>query len=117
LIPCLVAAAPDAVPVHRIPEGGLDSPRAGLPATAATWAAANGFKGASGSVLAVPAADGSIAAVLLGTGKAGDPNARRSSRASSPTCRPAPTGSRTPAPTKRSPFWASRCRATGSSAT
>jgi leucyl aminopeptidase len=74
LIPCLVAAAPDAVPVHRIPEGGLDSPRAGLPATAATWAAANGFKGASGSVLAVPAADGSIAAVLLGTGKAGDPN-------------------------------------------
>jgi leucyl aminopeptidase len=74
LTPFLVTTAPDAVPVHRVTEDEAERTLAGLPGSAAAWAKANGFKGTSGSLLAVPGPDGALAAVLLGVGKAGDPN-------------------------------------------
>lgn len=45
------------------------------PKAAASWAAVNNFKAKAGEVLPIPDADGSLAAVLLGLGDAGQASA------------------------------------------
>ncbi|MEL6571699.1 MAG: leucyl aminopeptidase family protein [Pseudomonadota bacterium] len=54
----------ESIPLHVIPSDALEQ----IPSGAADWAAAMGFKGALGSMLAVPNADGSIAMALVGRG-------------------------------------------------
>ncbi|WP_332701582.1 leucyl aminopeptidase family protein [Devosia sp.] len=55
------------IPLICVEEGALVA--ADLPAMHGAWAAANGFTGQRGRLLAVPAADGSLAAYLFGIGK------------------------------------------------
>jgi leucyl aminopeptidase len=73
VIACLVSEASDAIPVHRVGEDDLGAVLAGLPEPARAWASAHGFKAAAGALLALPGADGTLSAVLLGTGRPGDP--------------------------------------------
>jgi leucyl aminopeptidase len=73
LIDCLVHAATDAIPVHRVSEEALEATVVALGRQAAAWVRANGYKATSGTVLTVPGEDGRIGAVLLGLGKAADP--------------------------------------------
>ena len=54
-----------AIPVHLVPAG---KPHETLPPAARRWAETIGFKGASKAHALVPAADGSLGAVLLGAG-------------------------------------------------
>jgi leucyl aminopeptidase len=55
------------IPLHFVPEGGLDDVSITAPQKA--WSMANGFSGQRGRLLSLPDAEGSIAAVLFGTGK------------------------------------------------
>lgn len=61
-------ANPSIMPVKFIPEGGLEG--AGLDAAQAGWAAAHGFSGQRGRLLALPDGAGGIAAWLFGAGPA-----------------------------------------------
>ncbi|MEM1307459.1 MAG: leucyl aminopeptidase family protein, partial [Pseudomonadota bacterium] len=53
--------------------GGRQDDIADLDDAGRAWIAANGFKGAAGSVLALPGPDGAIARALVGIGTDGDP--------------------------------------------
>lgn len=55
-------------PVHLVSEAGWPALRGQLPAAAMAYAEATGFTPASGKLLALPALDGGIEAVLLGIG-------------------------------------------------
>ncbi len=61
-----------AIPIHLVPAGNVDGT---LSPETARWVETIGFKGAAKAHALVPAADGSLAAVLLGAGDctAGDP--------------------------------------------
>ncbi|KAA5605081.1 leucyl aminopeptidase family protein [Roseospira marina] len=77
--PCLGALidppAPDdaaAVPLLPLTETDLAAWCTDQPAERAAWVAASGFRGAAGSTVCLPSADGSIAAVLAGLGDGTD---------------------------------------------
>lgn len=55
-----------AIPIHVIDADDLSK----VPASAAVWAEANGFKGGLGASLVVPDANGAVAMVLIGAGTA-----------------------------------------------
>ncbi len=63
----------DAIPIYLVPAG---TPGEAVPSAARRWAETIGFKGAPKTHALIPAADGSLAAVLLGAGdnNAGDPS-------------------------------------------
>ena len=56
------------LPLICVEEGGL--PEAGLSATHSVWAAANGFAGQRGRLLALPGDNGALDGYLFGTGEA-----------------------------------------------
>ncbi len=58
------AADADSTPIHVIASDALDD----IPQAARAWADTNGFKGALGTTLAVPGADGQVAMALVGAG-------------------------------------------------
>ncbi|PXA99840.1 leucyl aminopeptidase [Nostoc sp. 3335mG] len=62
-------SSPIAIPVHFVGEGGLDG--IGLTPRQLSWAAANGFAGQKGRLLAVPAEGEGLALYLFGIGAAG----------------------------------------------
>ena len=64
-------ADPDtpAIPLHLVPEDGLDDWLAGQSASVAAWVRATGFSGALGRTLVVPDASGGIVMALAGYGK------------------------------------------------
>lgn len=64
----LVASRDQALPIHCIPKGGLDSLTDKVPAAALRFAHASGFDGKPGSHLVVPTAEGNIGLVLFGIG-------------------------------------------------
>jgi leucyl aminopeptidase len=57
---------PSTIPVIFVGEGRVDT--AGLPPVQQAWAAANGFTGQRGKLLALPGEDGALAAYLFGVG-------------------------------------------------
>ncbi|SFJ78875.1 leucyl aminopeptidase family protein [Jannaschia pohangensis] len=67
-------AAPDlrATPVRIVPKGGFDDWLATQDEPVRDWVEANGFDGAAGQILRLPAPDMSVARVLLGWGGAKD---------------------------------------------
>ena len=65
------------IPIVLVPRGGVEAALADLPPAEAAWARANGFTGRLGQAQPLPAADGSVARVLIGWG---DPEARRRER-------------------------------------
>ena len=65
-------ALPKTLPIQFVEEGGLAA--AALAKPQAQWAAANGFSGQRGRLLAMPSATGGIDGYLFGTGApAGSP--------------------------------------------
>lgn len=81
LIPADAAEAADATPVRFL---GAQAP---IPADVAAWAGLNAFTGKAGQMLLVPGADGGLDQVLVGTGKAFDPQAVRALAGKLPTGR------------------------------
>lgn len=76
---CLIApsSAPAAVPVSAVTPATLAARLARLGPQAERWARAIGFKAAAGSILVLPAADGSPREVLFGLGESAEaPSAR-----------------------------------------
>jgi leucyl aminopeptidase len=69
-VPALESDATGAVPIRLVQKADLAAALAGLPAAQRRWAEAQGFSGALGEALCLPAADGSLAAVLAGWGDA-----------------------------------------------
>jgi leucyl aminopeptidase len=67
---CFAPPTADAVPVHAVRPDGLEALAATLPKAAAAWLAATGFEPTAGSVAALPGDGGTIAAAVLGLGKA-----------------------------------------------
>ena len=65
--PLLVAAAPDAVPVHLVSAGAWPSLRDSLPEESARFAEASGFSAKPGQHVVLPNRAGAIAMVILGT--------------------------------------------------
>ncbi len=66
-------SAENAVPIVPVPKRSKDTVLEALPAVAATWVKATGYKADPGEVCVVPAADGSVDRVLLGlTASPGD---------------------------------------------
>ncbi|KIC10601.1 cytochrome C oxidase subunit II [Leisingera sp. ANG-M1] len=66
--PVFAVPSPDACPVHVIDSDSSDSWLSGQPQRVQAWAKAQGFTGACGQALAVPAEDGSISMALAGYG-------------------------------------------------
>jgi leucyl aminopeptidase len=64
-----VKASPTAIPIWFVTKATWPDIRAGLPAPAQAYAEAAGFEPKAGRHLAVPSADGSIAAILFGIEK------------------------------------------------
>ncbi|MEM6761675.1 MAG: leucyl aminopeptidase family protein, partial [Pseudomonadota bacterium] len=62
-----------AIPVHGLLKGETTAYLAELSEAHRTFAERNGFDGATGKILALPASDGEISAVLLGLGDEPDP--------------------------------------------
>jgi leucyl aminopeptidase len=60
--------APDGIPVIPLPAAGLEDWHKSAAAGPAKWAEASGFKAATGAVLRLPGADGSLDSVLWGLG-------------------------------------------------
>lgn len=60
-----------AIPLTLV-EGNVDAARPALDDRTKAWAAANGFTGAAGQVLTVPAADGGLAGALVGVDRPDD---------------------------------------------
>lgn len=65
-----VENADDALPLHIVAPDQLDTVLRDMGAEAATWAKANDFKANAGQTLAIPSANGGLAAALIGTGDA-----------------------------------------------
>lgn len=63
----------NAKPIWPVPAGAANGGLTHLPKEARTWAEANRFSGEAGETLPVPATDGAIAGVLLGTGDPASP--------------------------------------------
>ncbi|WP_323777587.1 leucyl aminopeptidase family protein [Leisingera sp.] len=68
--PVFAASSPDACPVHVIASDTFDSWLSSQPQRVQAWATAQGFTGACGQALAVPAADGTFEMALAGYGNA-----------------------------------------------
>ncbi|WJR77711.1 leucyl aminopeptidase family protein [Bradyrhizobium sp. NP1] len=68
------ASAASAIPITFVTKSTWETIRAGLPAPARQFAAANGFTGKPGACLTLPAADGTIAEVLFGLEEADGPS-------------------------------------------
>ncbi len=64
----LVAASPDAVPIHAVDAGTLGDVLARLPPEARAFAVASGYDAKPGRHIVLPGADGSLTAVLFGVG-------------------------------------------------
>jgi leucyl aminopeptidase len=73
----LLAPDASAIPLHVVAPGALADWAGRQEPAARAWIGANGFEGALGEVVCLPAADGTIAAALAGWGK---PEARRRDR-------------------------------------
>ncbi len=73
LPPVFVDSATDALPLHIVTRDTLGAWRAGQPAAVGTWLDAQGFDGAPFSTITLPAADGGIAAAVIGVGDLLDP--------------------------------------------
>ena len=58
----------DPIPLHLVAEDDAEAWLAGLPAPAARWLAASGFKGRVGQAVAVPDAEGGVALAAVGLG-------------------------------------------------
>lgn len=71
----LLASADASVAIHAVDADRLAHVLTLLPAAAGRWVEANGYKGAPGSVLIIPDAEGAAAAVLFGEAEGGDPHA------------------------------------------
>ncbi len=76
----------DAIPLHVIDADKLDA----IPDAARAWAETQGFKGAAGSVLTIPDADGAVAMALVGQGSA--KTRKRGRFAIAPAARKLPQG-------------------------
>ncbi|HUF86032.1 MAG TPA: leucyl aminopeptidase family protein [Thermohalobaculum sp.] len=66
------AARGEPVPIRLVGPEDIEAALAGMPGMPAAWVRANGFRGRTGSWLAIPGADGSLARVLVGHGAAGE---------------------------------------------
>lgn len=66
-------SATDALPLHVVTRDTLATWRASQPAATGTWLDAQGFDGAPFSIITLPAADGGIAAAVVGVGDVFDP--------------------------------------------
>ncbi|AHD02359.1 leucyl aminopeptidase family protein [Leisingera methylohalidivorans] len=66
--PVFAAPSPDACPVHVIASDTFDSWLSSQPQRVQAWATAQGFTGACGQAVAVPAADGTFEMALAGYG-------------------------------------------------
>ncbi|MEX0304835.1 MAG: M17 family metallopeptidase [Leisingera sp.] len=75
--PVFAASSPDACPVHVIESDSSESWLSGQPQRVQAWAKAQGFTGACGQALAVPAEDGSIEMALAGYGSSAQRARRR----------------------------------------
>ncbi len=64
--------SPDAIPLHIVPRDEAEGWAAAQPDRVRLWAEANGFDGALGKVLVIPAEDGGIDAAAVGFGTAAD---------------------------------------------
>ncbi|MAQ81790.1 MAG: leucyl aminopeptidase [Maritimibacter sp.] len=64
--------SPDAIPLHVVPKDEVEGWTAAQPERVRQWAQANGFDGALGKVLVIPAEDGGIDAAAVGFGTAAD---------------------------------------------
>ncbi|QSX78734.1 leucyl aminopeptidase family protein [Agrilutibacter solisilvae] len=73
LLPGFTLDGTDALPLHIVGRHDFAAWRDGQPAATATWLQAQGFDGSAGMALSVPAADGGIAAAVLGVGDPFDP--------------------------------------------
>ncbi len=76
---CLLPSAPDvaSIPIRAVAAADLPQLLSTLDPATAAWVAANGFTAASGAVLVLPSADGSVGSVLFGLGApAADPRTR-----------------------------------------
>lgn len=71
------APTPDAIPLYAVAPEDLEALLATFSAGAAAWAKTQGFSAGAGATLALPAADGSIEAALVGLG---DPASRSRGR-------------------------------------
>ncbi len=70
MLDCLLPADSDepSIPVHVTAADDLEATLQRIGPRASAWAAANGYKADCGTVLSVPASDGSVEAVVLGLG-------------------------------------------------
>ncbi|KIC13957.1 leucyl aminopeptidase family protein [Leisingera sp. ANG-Vp] len=75
--PVFAAASPDACPLHILSSDTCESWLSGQPQRVQAWAKAQGFTGACGQALAVPAEDGSLEMALAGYGSSAQRARRR----------------------------------------
>ncbi len=69
-MPAFADPAAPSLPLHLIAEGEAEHFAAGLPASARTWLAGQGFTGALGQLVLLPASDGGLSGAAFGMGTA-----------------------------------------------